>query len=133
MTRNGSAPVADVTDVASVRILSVEDILSAEDLPTETVPTPEWGGAVLIRGFTKAREFAIRQEAMTADGMDEERFEMLLFINGVIDPQFTVDQLEVLKEKSGAVIDRVLTRIMDISGLSKEAQERAKARFPEGR
>lgn len=133
MTRNGSAPVAAVTDVAGLRILSVEDILSAEDLPSETVPVPEWGGAVTIRGFSKAREFAIRQEAMGADGLDEERFEMLLFINGVVEPQFSVDQLEVLKEKSGSVIDRVLTRIMDISGLSKEAQERAKARFPEGR
>lgn len=133
MTRNGSAPVTAVTDVAGLRILSVEDILSAEDLPSETVPVPEWGGAVTIRGFSKAREFAIRQEAMGADGLDEERFEMLLFINGVVEPQFSVDQLEVLKEKSGSVIDRVLTRIMDISGLSKEAQERAKARFPEGR
>lgn len=133
MTRNGSAPVADVTDVASVRILSVEDILSAEDLTSETVPVPEWGGHVVIRGFSKAREFAIREEAMGPEGLDEQRFEMLLFINGVVEPQFTVDQLEVLKEKSGAVIDRVLARIMDISGLSKEAQERAKARFPEGR
>jgi hypothetical protein len=54
---NGTAP-------STPRILSVEDILTAPDIAEKVVEVPEWGGAVKIRSFTKARQIALRNEAM---------------------------------------------------------------------
>jgi hypothetical protein len=133
-TKNGSAltPALESVDVSTLRIVSIEDILAADDLPTKTIPVPEWGGAVVIKGFSKAVEMEIRRQAGGAEDFDSERFEMLMFVYGVIEPQFTVEQLDLLKEKNSAPFDRVLSAVMDLAGLTKEAKERAKAGFPKG-
>jgi len=115
----------------SPRILSVEDILSSDDLPEQVVETPEWGGAVRIKPFSKAKSVQLREEAGGTE-LDMGKFEMLLFIHGVIEPQFTVEQLSVLSEKSAHVIDRVLSVIMLASGLTEEARQKAKGTFPTG-
>ncbi len=38
------------------KLLSKSDILKADDLKTETVPVPEWGGDVRIRTLTAAQK-----------------------------------------------------------------------------
>ena len=131
-TKNGSAltPSLEGVDVSTLRILSVEDILTAKDLPTRTVPVPEWGGAVVIRGFSKGVELDIREQSGGADNFDSSRFELLLFVYGVIDPQFTVEQVDELKAKSAVPFDRVITEVMDLGGMTKEAKDKAKAGFP---
>jgi len=35
-------------------ILTAEQLLAADDLPEETLPIPEWGGEVVLRGLTRA-------------------------------------------------------------------------------
>lgn len=130
-SRNGTAPTLEGVDVSDIRILSVEDILSVDDLPEEVVPVPEWNGHVRIKGFSKQKQMAIREEAGgIGDGFDISKFEMLVFVYGVIDPQFTSEQMGVLKDKSAMVVDRILARIMELAGLTEEAREAAKATFP---
>lgn len=129
-SRNGTAPTLEGVDVSDIRILSVEDILSADDLPEEVVSVPEWGGHVRIKGFSKQRQLAIRDEAGGGDNFDLAKFEMLVFVYGVIDPQFTSEQVGVLKDKSAVVVDRILTRVMELAGLTEEAREAAKSTFP---
>ena len=48
--------------------LSREDILKAEDLPTEEVPVPEWGGSVLVRGLTGRERDLFETSMMVRQG-----------------------------------------------------------------
>ena len=130
MPRNGTAPTLEGVDVSELRIVTLEDILGADDLPEETVAVPEWGGAVRIKGFSKQQQFDIREEASPTGEFDTKLFEVLIFVHGVIEPVIGVEQLELLKTKNATVVDRVIERIMAISGMSEEARKRAKTTFP---
>lgn len=111
----------DETAVATAaRRLTVSDILAANDIVEEDVAVPEWGGSVRIRAFTKAKQLELR--AMATDPrtgqVDEVRLELQIFIHGVIDPVFPPVHATELREKSAGAIDRVLKRIVAISGMS---------------
>ena len=58
---NGTAP-------AAAKILTVEDILTAPDIQEKVVEVPEWGGAVKIKSFTKARQLQLRSQAVDTKG-----------------------------------------------------------------
>jgi len=112
------------------KILTVEDILSAPDLPEKEVYIPEWGGSVRIRGFSKATQQELRRQATGPGGeLDTEKMEMLLFLHGVVEPHFTEEHYGALREKSAVAIDSVLQAIIDLAGLSRGAVDNAKRSF----
>ena len=123
---NGAAPSAP-------RILSVEDILTAPDIEEKVVEVPEWGGAVKIRSFTKQRQMQLRQQSMKGEELDSEAMELLMFIEGVVEPEFSVSHIELLKGKSATAMDRVLQAILTLGGLTPEAQKEMERDFREGR
>jgi len=112
------------------RILSVEEILAADDLAEEVVATPEWGGAVKVRALTKALQQEMREQARVGGEIDSNRLEVLSFICGVVEPRFSADQYELVRRKNAGVVDRVLARVFALSGLQEDAVDAAKARFP---
>ncbi len=114
-----------------MKLLTVDQILACPDLVEEVVEVPEWGGSVKVRAFSKAVQQQVRSEARIADEIDDNRLEMLIFLHGVIEPQFSADQYELLRGKSAAAIDRVSERISKLSGLSGGAVDAAKEKFPE--
>jgi len=101
------------------RLLSRQQILDRDDLATETVEVPEWGGAVVVRTLT----------AWERDAFDESMFQLHVGKGGVavekkignirarlvsmccVDGDggrlFTDDDVERLGQKSGAAMDRV--------------------------
>ncbi len=103
--------------------LTAAEILAASDITEEDVDVPEWGGKVRIRAFTKARQQELRRMATDprTGRIDNEKLEMQIFIHGVITPSFVPMQQTELKDKSAGAMDKVLTRIMAISGLTSEA------------
>lgn len=114
------------------RILSVDEILAAPDIEERTVDVPEWGGAVKVRGFTKAQQQQFRKEATVNGEVDDDRIEVLMFIHGVTEPQFTADRYEQLRSKSAGAIDKVLAAILEVSGMSARSFREAKRSFREG-
>jgi len=121
MSENGNGHVAEA-EPETVKILSVMDILSAADITEEVVYVPEWNGSVRIRAFTKGRQQELRGMATDHRGkLDTEKLELQLFIYGVIEPKFVPIQMTELREKSAGALDRVIKRIMAISGLSEES------------
>ena len=63
------------------KILTVEDILSAPDLPEKEVHVPEWGGSVRIRGFSKATQQELRRQATGPSGeLDTEKIKWNLWM-----------------------------------------------------
>lgn len=126
---NGTATVEPKT----LRRLTVGDILAADDITTEEVEVPEWGGTVTIQGFTKARQQQLRKMATDprTGQLDNEKLEMQIFIYGVIDPKFEPVQATELKEKSAGALDTVITRILAISGMTRESVQEATKSIPD--
>ena len=113
--------------------LTIDEILSAHDLPAKDIEVPEWGGVVRIEGLTKAKQVKIREATLDGEGYtDTEKLHEQLWINCVIEPQITLEQLNELRNKSAVVFDRISLEIMKLNGDSKEVAEDSAATFPEG-
>jgi hypothetical protein len=120
--------------MAAPKILSVEDILTAPDIQERVVEVPEWGGAVKIKSFTKARQIQLRAQAIDPKGeVDSERMELLMFVEGVVEPKFGAEHIDLLKGKSASAMDRVLSAILDLGGLTPERQAEMERDFRQER
>jgi len=114
---------------------TVEAILAAPDISEEDMFIPEWNCTIRIRSLTKAQQHAIRSEASRGQKNQEpnpERVEMLMFLSGVTQPQFSREHYSQLLNKNTGVIDRVIQKIAKLSGADPKAVEEAKAQFQEG-
>ena len=117
------------------KILSKADIFAAQDLKTETVDVPEWGGAVIIRTMTGAQRDSYEQSLMKRgdDGkyaVDTENMRTKLVVYTAVDEQgnalFTADDLTALAGKNAAVIERLALAAQRLNGLSRDSVDDAK-------
>jgi hypothetical protein len=76
--------------------LTKEQILKADDLKTETVEVPEWGGPVNIRTLT---------------GAERDAFEQTM-VNLIFDDNDVIE----LGKKSGSALDRVFAVAQKLNG-----------------
>lgn len=118
--------------------LTVEDILESVDVKDEIVEVPQWTdadgqpGTVTIRPFTKAAQQRARKQAQMDGEIDTDRLEMILFMEGVVDPKFSEEHYEALRGKNAAVIDSILKRIVEVSGMTEDEAKEAGAFFRDG-
>lgn len=119
----GSAPV--------LRLLTADDILSADDIPQETVEVPEWGGAVLVRGMTGIDRDGFEEAMTTSRGKDVtvnlRNFRAKLVARSIVDSEgrrlFTDDKVDALGRKSAIALQRVFTVAQRLSGLAPDEVE----------
>jgi len=112
-------------------LLTAEQILAASDIKTETVPVPEWGGEVNVRGLTGAQRDAFEESMFVGRGKDRKenfanlraRLIVLCAVNEQGQPIFTEKQVDALSKKSAAALDRVFEAAQRLSGLSKKDTE----------
>lgn len=112
-------------------LLSKEAILQAQDLPTELVPVPEWGGEILVRGLTGAERDAFEQSIVEQRGkstrINLRNLRAKLVAMTVVDEQgnrlFSDDEAEALGRKSAAALNRVFEVAQRLSGLRQEDVE----------
>lgn len=106
-------------------ILTMDQILSADDLKKELVEVPEWGGHVYIKALTgKERD---KMEAAVITGPGERNFSNIrakLVSLSVVDEEgvrlFTFEDAEKLGDKSAAVLDRLFAVAQKLSGMTKK-------------
>jgi len=108
--------------------LTKEQILAAQDIKTETVPVPEWGGEVLVRAMSGADRDAYEQSLISARGDDEKanianiRARLVSF--SVVDDAgnrvFTEADIEQLGKKSVVALDRVIAVARRLSVVTRE-------------
>lgn len=106
-------------------MLTREQILSLNDLPTKSVEVPEWGTSVYVRpmsGADRRKFFALlpTDEVTNAHmvawcACDE---------NGV--RLFTDEDVTALLAKHGRALDRIASAALDFNTLSPESHEAAK-------
>jgi hypothetical protein len=114
--------------------LTRDQILEADDLKTETVDVPEWGGSVLIRTMTGADRDALGASMVTVlpDGTRQQKLEnhksKLLAMTIVGEDGnllFSIDDVDRLARKSDTALNRVFEASQRLNGIGVEAVEEA--------
>ena len=109
-------------------VLTLDQIKEASDLPREEVEVPEWGGSVIVQGVSVAHGmelFKQMQKDGKTDEIDPEKAALLSFIYGVIEPKFSADDVDWLREKSLGAVTKVTQVFMRLSGLENAALKAA--------
>ena len=113
------------------KLLTRDEILKAQDLPTERVAVPEWGGELLVRGLTGAERDAFEQSIVETRGkntrMNLRNIRAKLVALCCVDEQgnrlFSDEDAELLGRKSAAALNRVFEVAQRLSGLRPEDVE----------
>lgn len=109
-------------------LLTRDQILAAEDLPSEIVAVPEWGGSVRVRGLTGAERDRFESSIVEFKGRKVQRVQLenfrarLVFLT-VVDAEgkrlFTSkNDVARLGEKSAAALARVFNKAQELSGIT---------------
>ena len=101
-------------------LLSKSAILCANDLQTEDVDVPEWGGSVRVRSFTGRERDAFEASMVRGEGKDRKvdltnmraRLVGLTVIDEGGQRLFTDEEVDLLGAKSGAALDRVFAGLV---------------------
>lgn len=111
---------------------TAEEILALDDTVTDEVWVDEWQTFVKVRGLTKNQQVEVRKRSLVEGEADEEKAQANLFLEGVIEPQFTEDQMARVFEKNAGAVDTILKRVLALSGMAPEDLKKKEARFPDG-
>lgn len=132
--------------------LNRDEILGAQDIETEEVPVPEWGGSVLVKALTgkesDAYQASCYQERPVLDARGRPvkgRTEMVrslanvrakLVVRCIVDEQgnrvFSDADANALGEKSTAALDRVFEVAARLSRLSEDDIEDLAGKYGAG-
>lgn len=118
--RKRSAPVPKhKANGAGGPVLTRADILGADDLRTERVSVPEWGGDVMIRAVSLAEREAFEQAAVVDDDSVAviARMVAMAAVGADGKPLFTPDDVAALAAKGAGPIMRLSQVAMRLNGL----------------
>jgi hypothetical protein len=109
--------------------LSLEQIVAADDLGKEEIEMPEWDGTVVVRGLGYG-EWVDLRDASTVNGQQDEKiFSRLLFAAAIVEPEITPEQADLLLNKSATAVNRLVEKIVGVSGVGDTAITDAEATF----
>lgn len=116
----------------SDKVLTLDDIVSADDLDEEPIWIEKWQGNVVIRSITKREFDHMRRQARRKDarGKVNDILERELICNGVVKPRISAADYERLQEKSPGPLVEILNAIYKKSGLERESEKERERRFP---
>lgn len=117
---------------APLPVLDATDLLAKQTLREEYVDVPEWGARVKVRELSMGSYQAVQEKASNNRGeVDQGKLSAYLVIAGIVEPDLGDDAYEWVRGQSMRAINRILDRILDLSGLGAGALEDAEAMFPE--
>jgi hypothetical protein len=104
-------------------LLTREQILAAQDIRSEPVEVPEWGGTVMVRGLTGRSRDALELRFAGSNGnLDKERgsdfraaFAAMSIVDAAGERMFTDDDVKALGEKSSLALQRVFDAAIRLS------------------
>lgn len=112
--------------------MSIRDqIIAADDIKSELVEIPEWNVTILVKSMSGAERGQMLKAVTTANGqVDIGKAVSDVLIFTAHDPEtgeriFTIEDRDLLNEKSGAAIQRAAEVGMRLSGLMPESIDEA--------
>jgi len=108
-------------------VLNREDILAADDIVTEAVEVPEWGGTVLVRGMS-GKQRDIFDAGWIKDTEDSRKVNITNFrarlcaatvVNEAGKYIFTPKDVSDLAKKSATALQKVFDVAVELCGLSE--------------
>lgn len=113
-------------------LLTADQLLGADDLRSETMDIPEWGGAVKVQALSVRALNECNRKATVGGEVDAEKITVQVVIEGLVEPKLTDDMAGQLAMKSAAVINRIGAKIFELSGVDDATLAGNEARFSEG-
>ncbi|MCG8670213.1 MAG: hypothetical protein MI867_12420 [Pseudomonadales bacterium] len=112
-------------------ILNRDQILKADDLKTEVVDVPEWGGQVRVRSLTAGErdtfEASITDNKKSKSGVVTVNIRARIASMCIVDEEnkriFTEQDIAALGEKSGIALNRVFVAAQNLNGWTEEDVE----------
>lgn len=110
-------------------LLGRNAILEADDLKTEDVPVPEWGGEVRVRMLTGEERDAYEASMveMKKDGSAKANREnvrarllILCIVNEQGEQMFNRADIKLLGRKSAKALERVINKVNELNGITDE-------------
>jgi len=109
-------------------ILSKDAILGARDIQTEDVDVPEWGGTVrvaVMSGLARDNFIAMQEGGKQKYSEFQARIIVVTAVDEAGQPLFTVEDIDALRAKSKAVLDRLTDVAVRINKMDVQAVEEA--------
>lgn len=111
--------------MGEVVILGRDAILAAQDITSETVEVPEWGGAVIVKGMSGEQRDAFEASVVHERGgkaeVDMRNLRAKFVARCVVDEKgarlFADEDVPALARKSGAVLDRLFEVGQRLAGM----------------
>lgn len=108
-------------------ILSAQQIIAATDTKHADIPVEEWGGTVRVRVLSGRERNALEREASGPDGKAPPLFREKLLVRCLCDESgkalFSSEQVQVLAEKNGVVLDTLFDAALRLNGFKKDTVE----------
>lgn len=105
-------------------ILTKDAILAAQDLKTETVAVPEWGGDVLVQTLTGTAKDAFERGCFEDNKNGKVNVRARLAAACVVDEKgnclFTEQDIEALGRKSVKALDRVFDKAAELNAVAEK-------------
>jgi len=114
-----------------MKLLNKAAFFAANDLKHEDVPVPQLGGMVRIRVMTGAARDAFNEyvQSFQDDKRPASAINAALLVQTCIDedgaPMFTMDEIEMLRDKSAAALDTMTEAAIRLNGLGIKAADDA--------
>ena len=116
---------------APLRLLSAADILRAQDITTEDVAVPEWGGTVRVKALSAGERDAFEASLLEGKGKQQKtnlanvraKFVARVLVNEQGVRLFTDADVQQLGRKSAAALERVFDVGRRLSGMSDQDVE----------
>lgn len=106
--------------------LTKAQILAAQDIKTEPVEVPEWGGEVLVRGLSGAERDGFEDRIIKREGKQSRvvlkdvraKLVAICMVDGQGERMFSDAEVADLTKKSAAALQRVFEVAQRLSGLT---------------
>lgn len=119
-----STPKQNRRNIVSLR----DQIMKAKDISGELMEIKEWGVKVEIRTMTARQRATVLENAVDSEtgktsisSMYPEIALACVFDPETNEPVFKPEDKDALLEKSGAVLEKIASKAMQLSGLTEEA------------
>jgi hypothetical protein len=118
--------------MAENKKITKADIVAFNDLKSETIEVPEWGGSVTIRRMTGGERDAYEADIFESKGsqlqLKRENFRAKLIARCLVDDNgermFSDGEIAALSKKSAAALDRLFAACQRLNGMTGAEQEK---------